>query len=1705
MPFDFKSMFDSLLGDDEEKQDDSLSGFDFDSAFKFGDDPDPVFTLPEKIGGFAMNPAATLMEAIHSTDSGAAQQAQARAMAARAMDSIGGLAYGAPEFLGAATDNDHPVFEKLAQFTPLGIAEKLITGKNDMAHKVGETVGDYSSPINMLKTMLDDNGIDLGVEPGTRHEMRKAVQDKVDYAAALAEKAAGSGAAKAVQIGDTIVDIAAPMASGLVGGRLAASAGAGEGAGMLLKAVGNSMPARTGMAMLSGATQATLEDPQNALTAAPFGAVLGAGGNLLLGELPTKIMQNKTVNALLKKFSDKPMDPGMVATLEDLRDNLVAKEHFETVTKPRLRDDIAELDSDRKDFRKMWMGVKATHKAELDDLKIRRQNIEDAYESRLHDLQENYETLVVDPDGHRMYKESLGLLKETRSRNLELLNAERKNLLDQQKTARSAFANEMRGKKNAIAELKEHEQNLSNELKTRIKGEHRAIDPTVPDAKLTPRSHARKVQEEVDSAMEAIGERVQAQKDISLMNLDHPEKSEREIVGPLYRAWLQAKSFMVGGSDRNKIGRIGGIRNAANFVLAEASFANRDAKKVLRSIPQFDKMAKEERQAILDEMSRIGMDYRAHRDRVAKDLGVTTQDLETRIHKAWKFGRIEGEIQDPDLLASINSHKDLMERLINQAIALGADRKTIAGIKWRGRDYITQSYSTHYFDDPDAYLASRLSQDPQAIEDALNTIMERNLERGGPYAGMSREALRNSAIGDLRQMLTSPSAYEASLRQPGVVPTVKGSQFETTVKSRGLEEKWIEVTPDTLVEVEKRRAKGETVGVIEMMDQFLREHAPPKAANRVRTTFEQYVSDEMAYRQKTNPPKDTVSFVEPNSGATVTLTLTHSDQHQIMYPGVKPGPMYRITTWHNPTPGTSGGVDVMRKALAYADSVGVQVPARAVAYAGTDQARLEGLYKKLGFRLVSGDDAVPTAGNVFLRDAAPLPEDRLQKLFTLALKEEDFPETIRKAMGEITDVDFLMTKAATDMAHDTTVMKLYSNIRDAAVANGLASVGIRSHDSFVPLRGDERMGLVQPDIRTRMTEDPDTGEEALKLMGGGDDQGVIWVAPEVKQLMTAIVDRTNEMGVLMKAANTAKYFKVLSVPQTVANFWSASMSFAATGDGARLGMSMLRNPKKAWGMLNATQKIVVSTFLGGGGELPKAMKASMGATAKQLGWDELAYHALGGDNGKIVGLVEDMTRRGVLEGGAGQEMMTLVARVKDSAAMGDTAKLHSEVMDLAGRFYQSPDVMVKALAYQVRLEEITRAEGLKAPTEGIKDMVAEMINNEYQTFSRTPEFAKMLSRNPMTAGFTTFPMEMVRNQFNMLKQMNAYGKQAEAAKLAGDVTKQRAYEMLMVKSVASFTTMVYGLNMLRNTVQEKMGWSDETQSNISELAAPPGQSSAPLWISDIDKESKEVTYLNLGRLHPYSVTNSALRAMSKSNPRDVGERVAEFASEQLDNFNLMGVFGKATTEALTGERWNGLGDAFRSRDSYVDNPNAPGVFDETNTIEDKANGRRMYRAWRNLGPSQMLKVENIYRGLTDDPAGSKRYDAELEAQAHITGMMPVVQKLDVALRGKLRPTGKKIDSLRNDYKNLVNKIPPSDLDRFRSVRESKQAELFTKLEEAKFWIERARGVRPGGVGMFDDDTLDEYLNAAGFRESKIRNYLLYDDELDIVELWGDGE
>lgn len=1701
MPFDFKSMFDSLLGDDEEeKQDDSLSGFDFDSAFKFGDDPDPVFTLPEKIGGFAMNPAATIMEAVHSTDSGAAQQAQARAMAARAMDSIGGLAYGAPEFLGAATDNDHPVFEKLAQFTPLGIAEKLITGKNDVARKVGETVGDYSSPINMLKTMLDDQGIDLGVEPGTRHEMRKAVQDKVDYAAALSEKAAGPGAAKAVQIGDTVVDIAAPMVSGLVAGRLAAGAGAGEGAGMLLKAVGNSMPARTGMAMLSGATQATLEDPQNALVAAPFGAVLGAGGNLLLGELPTKIMQNKTVNALLKKFSDKPMDPGMVATLEDLRANLEAKEHFETVTKPRLRDDIAELDTERKDFRKMWMGVKATHKAELDELKIRRQNIEDAYESRLHDLQENYGTLVLDPDGHRMYKESLSLLKETRSRNLELLNAERKNLLDQQKTARSAFVNEMRGKKNAIAELKDHEKNLSEEFKTRIKGEHRVIDPTVPDAKLTPRSHAVKVQEEVESAMEAIGERVQAQKDISLMNLDRPEKSEREIVGPLHKAWLHAKSFMVGGSDRNKIGRIGGIRNAANFVLAEASFANRDAKRVLRSIPQFDKMAKEERQAILDEMSRIGMDYRANRDRVAKDLGLTTQELETRIHKAWKFGRIEGEVQDPALLASINSHKDLMERLSNQAIALGADRKTIAGIKWRGRDYITQSYSTHYFDDPDAYLASRLSQDPQAIEDALNTIMERNLERGGPYASMSREALRNSAIGDLRQMLTSPRAYEASLRQPGVVPTVKGSQFETTVKSRGLEEKWIEVVPDMLVEVEKRRAKGETVGAIEMMDQFLKENAPPKAANRVRTTFERYMTDELEYQKKIAGPPTSQKFVNELTGDYVDLQLGNAPDSFGM--GGQPIFLGMMN-------GQAGGIAAVgRRALIHSDKHGIPIVARAMSFGekhdvdpvGT-QARLEELYKALGFEQVSGGP-----GGLYIRwPKSRVSEEKMQKLFTLALKEEDFPETIRKAMGEITDVDFLMTKAATDMAHDTTVMKLYSNIRDAAIANGLASVGIRSHDSFVPLRGDERMGLVQPDIRTRMTEDPDTGEEAVRLMGGGDDQGVIWVAPEVKQLMTAIVDRTNEMGILMKAANTAKYFKVLSVPQTVANFWSASLSFAATGDGARLGMSMLRNPKKAWGMLNATQKIVVSTFLGGGGELPKALKASMGATAKQLGWDELAYHALGGDNGKIVGLVEDMTRRGVLEGGAGQEMMTLVARVKDSAAMGDTAKLHSEVMDLAGRFYQSPDVMVKALAYQVRLEEITRAEGLKAPTETIKDMVAEMINNEYQTFSRTPEFAKMLSRNPMTAGFTTFPMEMVRNQFNMLKQMNAYGKQAEAAKLAGDVVKQRAYESLMVKSVASFTTMVYGLNLLRNTVQEKMGWSDETQSNISELAAPPGQSSAPLWISDIDPDTKEVTYLNLGRLHPYSVTNSALRAMSTSNPRDVGERVAEFASEQLDNFNLMGVFGKATTEALTGERWNGLGDAFRSRDSYVDNPNAPGVFDETNTIEDKATGRRMYRAWRNLGPSQLLKVENIYRGLTDDPAGSKRYDAELEAQAHITGMMPVVQKLDVALRGKLRPTGKKIDNLRTDYKNLVNKIPPSDLDRFRSVREAKQDELFKKLEEAKFWIERARGVRPGGVGMFDDDTLDEYLNAAGFRESKIRNYLLYDDDLDIVELWGDGE
>lgn len=1423
----------------------SLSGFDDDE-----DDEEekerPEFTMLERLS--SLSPLGLIETAI----TGDADIT--KSLTATATDSIGGMAYGLAEIA-----NKTSPLAKSAMFGPIGkaLVEQVEAGEVPALTDRGDR--QYSAE-------------ELGERTSVREQMELDRAAKIDFAKQKAEDIGLPGGASTITAADWATRIAAPMVTGFgIGGAARGLAGAGKS--LLSNTLAGSVASRTALGSLGGAIQAVGDNPDEAIIAAPFGAALGAGGNLV-GEGLSKFLRSKTFQGIWDDIKGKPLNAESDQRIQDLAQAVAAKKTFDETIAPEIDDEIRGIKADKSSFYKSHRETMRTFNQELEHLKEKKKIVNAIYERDLDDLQTR--TAFGESD-HRDYKANLGVLKERRARDLEQIDFQRKKVIEEKKANQSGAIAAMNEMRQEILENKTKKAEMADSLRKAIHGEHGGIelpDDLAPDPRLTPKTHWDDLTDKVNAVIE--DQKVQHLQDVeSSRTAMLAGKGDRLHLNAAKKAVYKALSYFKGGEQR---GRIGGplSKNSADFLTAKHSFKDKDAQNLIASIPQRIREQRGGEANILAELDRLGNDRRVLTQNYATRNKMSVEQVNTMIHKAVKYNRLE-MIDDDALRASVEAGQTY-RRNLSKEMEPFLNRNQITAFEYLADSYQSQSYRSHYYDDPEEYMRLLAQEDPAKLEAAINRIVMAKLDTPDG-AKLSRQVLREQAIAELKGMMATGRTVESKVLGSRIMPSVRGDELHSTVKKH--EAKFNEYMPGALADAQKRQlTSGARVTQDQLFDSFLNEHLNPRAANRVREVYRKNLQEQLDYQRglHAKQPGSDARFYDPDTGSNMELFLTHTDQQKLLYEGMPEGPMYRIMNLNSPSPQGGGGTVVINRALDHADATGIPIAARAVAYGKQpghpDQKNLEAIYEKFGFKKIPS----PTTDSLYIyRPNSRITSKQKERLFREAIREEDFPSAVREALGEVKDHDWVSRVSNLNLAHDVSTMKMFADLKEQGMQNGLiANAAGKKADTWVPINGENSLGLFDGEVET------------------------LYAAPEMAQILKAVSDRTDQLSKLMQFTHGIRYGKVLSGYQTVRNFLGAGWSYMANGH----MMRDIMHPIQGFQDLNTTQKIVMHQLLAGGGELPEAIRnsAAFKSLSKTMGWDELMYKDLSNSrksvspddikrHNEVIQTSMDMMKRNVLEGGAGQEMMALAQRALSQTGSVDTNKVFSELMDLAGRFYQSPDVLFKTKAYLRTVRDLTSAEGLKVPTEAIKDEAARLINASYQTYSLTPELAKVLTRNPLTAGFTSFPIEAMRNQVNMIGETGYMINKSRQAFEQGNIESAAKYLGLATNKALGIVTGAVGVKMLVDQANERWGLDDKALAAIREFTAYPGQKGGDQLIIEVDKDKGEVTYLDIGNINPHAMNDKIIRAMSSSNPRETQERLEELLEESLNMVTPIGPVG----------------------------------------------------------------------------------------------------------------------------------------------------------------------------------------------------------------------
>ena len=338
------------------------------------------------------------------------------------------------------------------------------------------------------------------------------------------------------------------------------------------------------------------------------------------------------------------------------------------------------------------------------------------------------------------------------------------------------------------------------------------------------------------------------------------------------------------------------------------------------------------------------------------------------------------------------------------------------------------------------------------------------------------------------------------------------------------------------------------------------------------------------------------------------------------------------------------------------------------------------------------------------------------------------------------------------------------------------------------------------------------------------------------------------------------------------------------------------------------------------------------------------------------------------------------------------ADVTKKLADRATKFYQYGDDFWKIIGFENEIDILMDAKGLTR--EEAEPLAAERIRNTYPTYSMVGKGGQWLRRFPLAGTFVSFPAEIIRTSFNMLR----YLKQD---------MQDPAMSSVVPKRIAGLAMASGGAFALQEFLKASLDIDDDEEEAITLLSPPWSKNSNLAYVS---REDGNIQYIDLSSLDPYSYWKRPINALLRDQPMD--DAIIQAAGELLVPF-----FGKDIGASAIEEIW------FNKKEtgSQVYNPSEP----VTNQVAD-ITGHLI----KQLSPGFVNNINRLSKAIEGEvSATGKRYELNDELAA-LTGFRVTTLDPKVSLYYKSFEFN---EAKRNATKELT--------DTFRSVNDVSDSEL----------------------------------------------------------------
>lgn len=383
-----------------------------------------------------------------------------------------------------------------------------------------------------------------------------------------------------------------------------------------------------------------------------------------------------------------------------------------------------------------------------------------------------------------------------------------------------------------------------------------------------------------------------------------------------------------------------------------------------------------------------------------------------------------------------------------------------------------------------------------------------------------------------------------------------------------------------------------------------------------------------------------------------------------------------------------------------------------------------------------------------------------------------------------------------------------------------------------------------------------------------------------------------------------------------------------------------------------------------------------------------------GENPEKVAYLRKLKELGVVYDTAyAGEMMELLAdsNIENTWFQRGPLKGLKDANDLAQKFYQYGDDFWKIIGYENEKAMLMKYKGMTEAAAEVE--AAERIRNTYPTYSMTGRAVNWLRRFPLAGTFVSFPAEIIRTQFHMLR----YLKQ--------DWKDSKAYAARKTLGLAVVSGMAYAAQALS---KDLFDIGDDEEEAVRLMAAE-WNANSNIWFMGRDEDGN-LRYLDFSFLDPYNYFKRPINAIMRDQPLD---KAAIQAGQEL----LSPFFGQDIAAGAISEIWNNKKDS----GGRVYNPQDT-ALGQMNDI-----GHHLRKA---IQPGFVANIERAIKAANGEVSASgKRYKAEEEVAAFF-GFRPGTFDPKTALYyNSFEFKDKKRDAtavLMNVAKN-PNKVSDSDL------------------------------------------------------------------------------